>query len=352
LDVPWQDHPALARALKDYPEALCLDGSPGLYYLRRGSGGGLSRYLIFFEGGGFCSSHEDCADRAGGYYGSTRGDGATRDLDHPFFTTSSTVSPLLWNWNHVFVRYCDGGYFSGSKQDPQRVGRASVFYRGRQITAAVFSDLARHSGLGSATDVVLSGCSAGGIRTFAHADALRIMVPSLQSKVVGLADSGFYLDRPIFTPLKRFVVVGQNATGLLNTRCLADNTDAEERCLVGAVVAPYLSTPIFAWQSRYDEDQRGCEMSSSCAASVACVRAYGDDLAEQVNRELLAGGRHGVFLDSCNRHCAGPSLPLDDASKLNPLQAFAVWHAGGPGVYGQAALYPCGSCCGSWAAYS
>lgn len=62
----------------------------------------------------------------------------------------------------------------------------------------------RH-GLAEATDVVISGCSAGAIRVFAHLDALAAMLPP-SVRVVGFPDSGFYMDLDIFTPLKHFVV--------------------------------------------------------------------------------------------------------------------------------------------------
>jgi len=338
---------ATANSLEGYPEARCLDGTPGRYYFRPGFDSGRSKFLIFFEGGGFCSSHDDCAGRARTHLGSTRDDGAELSRDHPFFAASPSGNPLLWNWNHVLVRYCDGAYFSGYRRDPVKVAGHALFYRGQRITEAVFADLARYKDFRNATDVVLSGCSAGAIRVFAHADALRALVPSAIANVVGFADSGFYLDRAIFTPLKHFVIAGQNATGLMNSRCLADNRGREERCLIAAVVAPYLSTPIFAWQSRYDTDQRTCEMSRECAADPACVRSYGDDLAREISVRLPASRGHGVFLDSCDRHCACPRLPVDDASRVTPTQAFADWHTGGRGTFGQDAPFPCPSCCGT-----
>ena len=36
--------------------AVCLDGSPGLYYHRPGTGTGAKKWYIHQEGGGWCSS--------------------------------------------------------------------------------------------------------------------------------------------------------------------------------------------------------------------------------------------------------------------------------------------------------
>ena len=70
-------------------------------------------------------------------------------------------NPLMHNWNHIYVRYCDGAYYSGDRLEPRTIDGKEVFFRGRYITEAIFTDLAPK--LATATDVVLSGCSAGAI---------------------------------------------------------------------------------------------------------------------------------------------------------------------------------------------
>lgn len=49
-----QPEKVLTKVLLDDPEALCLDGSPGVYYVHKGSS---SKFLLNFEGGGWCGSH-------------------------------------------------------------------------------------------------------------------------------------------------------------------------------------------------------------------------------------------------------------------------------------------------------
>ena len=48
------------------PEALCLDGSRGVYYVLPGvnSTFGNSTFVVHLQGGGWCSSNDDCAARA------------------------------------------------------------------------------------------------------------------------------------------------------------------------------------------------------------------------------------------------------------------------------------------------
>lgn len=68
-----------------------------------------------------------------------------------------------YNWNTVFIRYCDGGSFTGSNSSTTIVQGMELFFRGKHILKAVIDDLLDNRGLSNATDVVVSGCSAGGL---------------------------------------------------------------------------------------------------------------------------------------------------------------------------------------------
>ena len=53
----------LSRAAKENG-AVCLDGSPGMVYVRKGSGDGANKWYIHHQGGGWCESLDDCLDRS------------------------------------------------------------------------------------------------------------------------------------------------------------------------------------------------------------------------------------------------------------------------------------------------
>eukprot|EP01050_Picozoa_sp_SAG11_P038881 SAG11_NODE_16088_length_557_cov_0.792576_1_plen_103_part_10 len=61
--------------------ARCLDGTPGGYYIRthnaKGEKADPQRWIVFMQGGGWCSSDENCAERAGSSLGSSTGWGPT-----------------------------------------------------------------------------------------------------------------------------------------------------------------------------------------------------------------------------------------------------------------------------------
>ena len=70
----------------DAPNAVCLDGSPGTYYFRPGSGSGATKWYIHHQGGGWCESLDDCLDRSHGSLGSSKGYGNTTTNDYGYFS--------------------------------------------------------------------------------------------------------------------------------------------------------------------------------------------------------------------------------------------------------------------------
>ena len=187
-----------------------------------------SRY-IHHEGGGWCYNLEDCAGRAKGALGSTdpakSKDGKTSNLGGGYFDSDPKVNPQMYNWNHVFLRYwcapfpcpappppphnagwlrlthtahhSDGGSFSGSNATSTDVGGSTLWFRGKHVLKALQQDLVTNRGLAKATDVVISGCSAGGLATFLHVDNWALFLNGSPSqggvqhqKIRGMPDSG------------------------------------------------------------------------------------------------------------------------------------------------------------------
>lgn len=88
------------------------------------------------------------------------------------------------------LRYCDGGSFAG---DSEFINGTSIIYmRGQRIWDAIITDLFR-KGLATAQQVLLSGCSAGGLATFFHCDDLQERLGGATT-VKCMSDAGFFLD--------------------------------------------------------------------------------------------------------------------------------------------------------------
>lgn len=351
----------------EFPLALCLDGSRARYYVRHGAA--KDKWYVHQEGGGFCTSLEDCVARSKTSLGSTLPTasdpwGPTLNLteQQPVFTTDATKSPLLHDWNHVFLAYCDGAYFAGDNASRTLVGDTELFFRGRRVLDGALEHLAE-GGMAAATDIILGGCSAGGIATFAHLDYAAAKLARLApgARVAGLADSGFYADVPFFTDKKAFALRAQNATATLSQRCLAEHAAAPHKCLVAEVNARYVVTPLFAWQSKYDADQLASSLDPPCK-DAACADPYGAHLAAAIAAALFADGSpaHGAFVGGCHRHCdglppGGDALAIASADGVTWLQHLARWYTGtgrsrrGSAhqwlVQQNARHFPCTACC-------
>ncbi len=107
--------------------ARCIDGSPPAYYHRSGFGDGKDRWIIFFEGGGWCYDLEACALRSKTILGSSitytkcLSDGAMNF----YMSSNANRNPMMHNWNSVLVKYCDGSSYAG---DTVAVFRVRSYY--------------------------------------------------------------------------------------------------------------------------------------------------------------------------------------------------------------------------------
>lgn len=105
--------------LKDQ-DALCLDGSPGAYYISKGEVP--ERVLLFFEGGGWCGSNdlasttESCYQRSKTTLGSSKNYSDTISFSEGFL--SNNAKNDFNEATKVFLKYCDGAGHQGVRQAP------------------------------------------------------------------------------------------------------------------------------------------------------------------------------------------------------------------------------------------
>jgi len=89
--------------------AVCIDGTPSAYYLRTGTE--VNKWYIFHEGGGYCPSLSDCYGRSQTDLGSSKNYANQADVQNDYFSQDAHNNPFLYNWNVVYIKYCDGGFF-------------------------------------------------------------------------------------------------------------------------------------------------------------------------------------------------------------------------------------------------
>ncbi|MCO5582868.1 hypothetical protein L7F22_036769 [Adiantum nelumboides] len=167
--------------------AVCLDGSPPAYNFDKGSGNGVSNWLIHLEGGGWCESNISCAQRSMTYLGSSIYMSNSYNFSG-LLSASSKSNPYFYNWNRVLLRYCDGGSFAGNVDAPPR----TIYFRGERIWKAMIEHLLL-LGMNFAEKALLAGTSAGGLACLIHCDSFRELVPT-RIEVKCLSDAGFFID--------------------------------------------------------------------------------------------------------------------------------------------------------------
>ncbi|XP_039831983.1 pectin acetylesterase 9-like isoform X4 [Panicum virgatum] len=300
--------------------AVCLDGSPPAYHLHRGSGAGARSWLLQFEGGGWCNDVRSCADRAGTRRGSTRL--MTKvEVFSGILSNLPSRNPDFYNWNRVKLRYCDGGSFSGDSE--YRNGSSVLYFRGQRIWDAIITDLLQ-KGLAKAKNVLLSGCSAGGLATFFHCDSLKERLGGATT-VKCLSDAGFFLDltdisgnnnmRKFFSSLVSLQGVQKN----LNKDC-QNSTDCPYLCFFPQYALPDIRTPYFILNSAYDvyqfhhifvppsSDPGGqwsrCKMDpGACSTSqIATIQGLRSAMLTSL-KQIEGKPEAGMFINSCFAHC-------------------------------------------------
>ena len=176
-----------------------LDGSPPAVYVRAGTGTGAAKFVLFMEGGGWCFSPSDCAGRAHGGLGSSLQNGPTKEDFGGVMAVDPATNPAFHSWTMVFLRYCDGSSMSSDRAAPLAEPTApngTIWFRGRPNLRAQLALLVAEHGLGEATEVVLSGGSAGGLAVYYHLDFVAELVGKLAPgvRVTGFPDAGYFAD--------------------------------------------------------------------------------------------------------------------------------------------------------------
>lgn len=80
-----------------------------------------------------------------------------------------SVNPDFHDFNIVFMRYCDGASFSGNQPMPVQKNGTTLHFNGNAIRWGVLVAI-EALGFNKAKEVLVSGCSAGGLATYLHCD--------------------------------------------------------------------------------------------------------------------------------------------------------------------------------------
>ena len=256
-------------------QGRCLDGSQAAVYIRKGIQP--NKYTIFYEGGGWCSSEESCLNRI------QQLPDLSSSSNYSQFIKASTlpstinpnrdINPISYDWTLILAKYCDGFSFAGNN--------ATTFpYRdGNTINTAIMDLIP----IEATTDLIITGCSAGGLAVFMHCDTWVNQYPS--ANVHCLPDSGYFPSNfPLYADFMTSAALYHNYQ--YPTKILAQD-------IINTMQSPH---HLFLLQSQYDNIW---PPSTQTPATI----------------NLLLKSNISGFIDSCIRHC---NAFLYNPSNFNP----------------------------------
>lgn len=327
--------------------AVCLDGSPPGFYLRNGTSLEKSKWIIFFQGGAWCYDEDSCYQRSYTALGSSTCLRGYLPAEENGGLLSSQVkyNPEFYNWSSVFVPYCDGASFTGDREKPLEFNDKPLYFRGRRILDALLDELLRR-GIDKASEIILSGSSAGALTAMVHSDYIRTRVRRASNASVRvLADAGFFLDEPSFDGSETMRYIFQqtytlhNSSAGLNHKCLhAQKRKRKYRCFFPQYSLPFVATPVFLVNSLYDSWQIGSLSNISCICDFDTCSSAEKSFIEKFRKKTLSALRSvfdlkeiAVFADACLVHS---QCPINDfwtkvqVGNATIAQAFVDWYRG------------------------
>jgi len=318
--------------------AVCLDGSPGIYFFKAGSAANSTKWVLHMLGGGMCFNDEECLVRSKMYLGSSLYWPPQIMYGGPL-SENATYNPDFYDWNHAFFAYCDGAAYAGDVEKPVKVGDGTVYYRGHRILLATLKDLLENKGLDKATDVFVVGDSSGAMATFFHVDEIKSMMPKSVTRFKAAPLSGIFLDypnaegKPVFTSEMKHIFEMQNCIGGVNQKCIAaQSADERYKCFFGQYSMEHTESLLFVVDSAYDVGGTACVIGGepviypantgvgNCSAVPGwgpceldppqctqeqwkMVYAYSDAFREAIeNNPKFKENGNGLFEYSCHTH--------------------------------------------------
>lgn len=261
--------------------ARCLDGTPPGFYFDpstdRLDGENSRKWMFFLDGGGECSSVKECLPKLESSLGSSEYFPHSKQDLPKFASWQESVNPGFHNWNRVFLMYCSQDLWTGKhgavkaySEDLHPDSDLLLRFHGHRILKEVLNHFDKD--LLQATDIVLSGESAGGIGVFNNIDYVEKRYGESAGKskrhrtsVVAAPIAGLYFYAYPYEGL------GHTGSGLSDFRKPAWKSHYEfwdsrvnfecseslprHTCLLPNITFPFITAPVFVAEAQTDRVQ-------------------------------------------------------------------------------------------------
>lgn len=272
--------------------------------------------------------------------------------------------------HYYAYRLCDA--LAGTAEVP-------IYFRGRAILDAVLDSLKRNvmgspNNIANARHIVETGCSAGGLATYLHADYVAEQLPHT-GQYFSAPISGYFLNH---LSVDGQFVYGQQIQSIYNLSNATTNAACQAhyaptgdswRCNMAQYVYPFIKSNVFVLNSKFDSWQTGCVLTPepvtnpaangncsatpgwhACAGSIAActadqitdvVNPFGGVMQQsflQVNKDKALAAGNGGFVNSCHTHCEAQGGGFDTykIGDTTMVAAYTAWHTSNIATGGQA----------------
>merc|ERR1712070_532175 len=278
-------------------------------------------------GGGWCTTQKECYEWVK--------DGAEEAGSDTLSNTTSMsgihsidpdINPMFFQWNQVFVNYCDGGSYMGDLDEPYWFDGVQVHVKGSRIVPAVMTYLNDNFEFHAATDVLFGGESSGALGAMLNANKAGELVKGYtdgNAEFRVLSDAGWFLDVPNYengnytSEWFKHIVEMRNMTSQFDKSCRNSMSENHVwKCFLPYYNFPHIEAPVFLIQSDLDIYQLETFYFNDVEAGVHCVENpmsnCTPDLFAATDRFRGMFKKHmdlprktpstGIFLDSCFAH--------------------------------------------------
>jgi len=212
--------------------------------------------------------------------------------------STPSLNPNFYNWNHVYVWYCSSDSHLGNATKSSINGWN---FNGKIIVQAVMQTVIQKMNLAAATDVLLTGDSAGGVGTANNADFIGSFVYQAAPKANyrAFVDCAWFLNIAVYnSDFYNFQNIAKNLLANFNVQynenCVKALGDDQWMCFHTQYTWTYLDTLAFYAEFQFDSANLG--MDGTTWPFNATEKAYALDF----QKDMLSAQASVPYLHSSN----------------------------------------------------
>lgn len=288
----------------------CNDGSPAGYYYRENPES--TEWVIYLEGGWFCSDPQTCSNRKAQNSFSTvmsSNSWKPKKLGDGILSVDQTENSEFYQANHVYIPYCSSDFWVGNTIADGIDGTKLAFHGSRIISDVVVDLLGK--GLKDATRLIMSGSSAGGIGVLQNIDRIsKFLSRNANTKIDirGLVDSAWVLDVATdedcdeCNPDLIFKKAVKYWGASLHSKCSSTFKKMyKHKCLFASNTIKFLKRPIFVFQWLLDTVQILTENSYHFNLNEDYIKDLGRRMTKSLNKSIT-DQKHAIYSPTCASH--------------------------------------------------